>query len=176
MKVNMIGKSSFGELRKTIIIEEAVKAIDKNENFIVNLTKEVKRNPAYAKKLINALSKTGMMLNSWLVLATPIMAKTSLVSPDIIVWGKILISTVFIMGLIIALITLLIAGISKMVLKREFGEKWRKDILAGLRDMILAPLILSLAVALTYYFAESIPFFNNVKTASQEVFGILFKK
>ena len=171
MRVNLRDQSNK-QIMNTFEMDNKV---NQAVNFLSEIQMGVKSDPRTAQKVISVLSKTATVLNSWLVLTMTVAAQTVKVSSDLIITGQTVYATVFLIGIVTALVALTIAAISKMLLKKSFGETWRTDILHGLKDMLIAPLIVTLVVGAVYYLAPSIPIFQPLQEPLRAVFGNVLK-
>lgn len=125
-------------------------------NFITELQKEVRNNPQKAKKLLSFLTKTNATLTSWLTLTTPTMASS--LSQDMSTTAIDLYVQLGWIAILATIVALMLAGIWQIFMGKEKVKVWRADIIKGLLQTLLAPLIVVvMLLAINFLFPNSEP-------------------
>jgi hypothetical protein len=147
--------------------------VNSNVNFhLQNLVGEVRKNPKKAKKMIVMLSSTQTTFVSWLSLVSPTMAATkdnfteelpSLIFEIVVIVGLI--------GLGIAVITLMLSSVWKMLFGKGKSDEWTTEILKGLAQLILSPILVTLIVGLCVFLFGDIPAFYGIKKSITTFWG-----
>lgn len=158
MKVTLTTKSSAVTIStKTFVLEQ------NNRNFLDQLRVEVIQNPKKARKLLKILSTThtvfaSMLIQTDLVRAAP----TNLVPPDITNSILIAIAVIAALGVGIAILSLMIAGMWKMLFGKSRADDWTVNILKGLGQLLGAPILVALIVGIFTLLFSKVPAFQPI--------------
>lgn len=138
--------------------------------FIEEVVKEVSRQPSYIqKRFIKTALKT--LLLSLPLLATtkahaqtpvgfPILEKSSQSSIIPTEISGILMEIIFAAGALsvaLAMLCLIVAGVYRMIGQTEKAQKWSVDIIKGLGQVLLAPIVILVLVTLASLVFKNVP-------------------
>jgi hypothetical protein len=132
------------------------------ENFIQTIEREVNQNPNQFKRKIEKWKVEVLKLQT--TCASLLVLAPQSVIPDE-VWKTILtvMIVVFLVGIAIGTICLMLAGIWKTL--RQDSSAWTRDILKGIGQVVLAPVIVALIVIICAYLFGNLPVYKPFKEA-----------
>jgi hypothetical protein len=171
LKVNLCAKNLDQEVKynfNQINIQQGQSLISDLGFFVQNLEKEV-TDKKQLKKIKKMFRLTFTTCVSFLSLATPAFAQESQsiigITPDEImkIFLEIEIIAVII-GVGLAKVFLILAGIYRMWIKKESVKEsieWSVSILKGYVQVLMTPMILTLIFMIIYWFFGDSPFFIN---------------
>lgn len=120
-----------------------------DKNFFDQLNKEVMAHPKEAKKLKKILFTTHTMLLLILVKNNvALAAPNNPVPQDLTDSLMIVIAVIAAMGVATAIISLMIAGMWKMLFGKAKADEWTVSVLKGLAQVIAAPILVAFIVGL----------------------------
>ncbi|TVY09947.1 hypothetical protein FPZ49_11285 [Paenibacillus cremeus] len=152
----MISSKSF------VVGENAVTS--ETENFFEALKEEVMQNPKQAKSLLKNLCTTGTTLASMLMQTNLAMAApTSPVPTDITDGLKATIITIIVIGVGLSIILLSLSSILKMSPIKNKADEWSVNILKGLAQLLMAPIIVGLIVGLYFLLFGNVAIFQPIE-------------
>lgn len=154
MRINLNPKNSTVEIsNKSFVIDKGAP----KKTFLQTLESEVKQSPLRARQLLKELSKTRTMLGSILLVSPTVMP------PEL--KSSILIAIIILaaLGVGIAIISIMLAGLWKMTgFGKSRADAWTVDILKGFLQVILAAPIVALIVAICILLFHNIPAFSPI--------------
>lgn len=161
MRINLNPKNSTVAIsNKTFVVGKK----ESKENFIQVLESEVRKSPTQARKLLREVSKTRTMLGSILLLSPAI-------PPELTSSFLIAIAILAALGVGIAIVSLMLAGLWKMSgFGKARSDEWTKDIYKGLLQVLTAPIIVALVVAVCVLLFHNLPAFSPISDPIQTFF------
>ncbi len=134
-KVEVIPFREFMDRKKTDV-----------DFFIINLQREVRNNPREAIRLKKSLTQTLTVFTSFLALTHPAIAATKGLPPEID--AAMLKIQLICLGISagLAVICLMLAGMFKMLGLSTKAETWTWDIIKGLVQVLVAPVVVGIIV------------------------------
>jgi nitrogen fixation/metabolism regulation signal transduction histidine kinase len=127
----------------------------KLENFIKEVREEVKNLPKKQKKkmkkqLVATLAGLYLTLKGSKAFAMTATGTSGLISPELMRLMFMLVVLSVVIGVCLAMICGVIAGIAKMLNQKEYSEAWTENIVKGFGQVIMFPTIIASILFLTH--------------------------